>query len=139
MTSMTQLSPYIYFNGRCKEAMHFYHTSLGGELHLQTIAGSPIEAQCPVAMHELILHGTLIKEGICLMGTDMQGADTFTQGNNIAISINCSSEAEIRLFFKNLSAAGEIIEDLKQQFWGGQFGVLTDQFGLRWMFNYEPK
>ena len=42
---MTQLSPYINFNGECRQAMHFYQECLGGELHLQTIAGSPIEGK----------------------------------------------------------------------------------------------
>jgi PhnB protein len=136
---MSQLSPYINFNGTCKEAMRFYQDSIGGELHLQTIAGSPIEAQCPASMHDQILHATLIKDGIFLMASDMQGPVAFVQGNNMAISINCDSEKEIRTFFKNLSAGGEIIEDLNKQFWGGLFGVLTDKFGIRWMFNFEPK
>ena len=136
---MSQLSPYINFNGTCKEAMRFYQDSIGGELHLQTIAGSPIEAQCPAAMHDQILHATLIKDGIFLMASDMQGSVAFVQGNNMAISINCDSEKEIRTFYNNLSTGGEIIEDLKKQFWGGLFGVLTDKFGIRWMFNFEPK
>jgi PhnB protein len=136
---MSQLSPYINFNGTCKEAMRFYQDSIGGELHLQTIAGSPIEAQCPASMRDQILHATLIKDGIFMMASDMQGPVAFVQGNNMAISINCDSEKEIQTFFKNLSAGGEIIEDLKKQFWGGLFGVLTDKFGIRWMFNFEPK
>jgi len=136
---MTQLSPYINFNGECRQAMHFYQESLGGELHLQTIAGSPIEAACPPAIRDQILHSTLINKGIFMMGSDMQGPVQTVKGNNIAISVNCSSEEEINSFFKNLSAGGEIIEDLKKQFWGGLFGVLTDKFGIRWMFNYEPQ
>jgi len=136
---MTQLSPYINFNGECRQAMHFYQECLGGELHLQTIAGSPIEAACPPAIWDQILYSTLINKGIFMMGSDMQGLVQTVKGNNIAISVNCSSEEEINSFFKNLSAGGEIIEDLKKQFWGGLFGVLTDKFGIRWMFNYEPQ
>jgi PhnB protein len=136
---MTQLSPYINFNGQCRQAMSFYQECLGGELHLQPIAGSPIEAQCPQAIHDQILHSALINKGIFLMGSDMQGPVKFVPGNNMAISINCSSEEEIRTFFTKLSSKGEIIDDLKKQFWGGLFGVLTDQFGIRWMFNYEVK
>jgi PhnB protein len=136
---MTQLSSYISFNGECRQAMNFYKECLGGELQLQTIAGSPMEGQCPATMHDQILHSTLINGGIFLMGSDMQGPEAFVKGNNIAISINCSSEEEIRSFFTRLSKGGKIIDELKKQFWGGLFGVLTDRFGIRWMFNYEPK
>ena len=136
---MTQLSPYINFSGECRQAMNFYKECLGGELHLQTVAGSPMETQCPVSMKDHILHSALIKGGIFLMASDMQGPGAFIKGNNFAISVNCSSEEEIRTFFNNLSAGGEIIDDLKKQFWGGLFGVLTDRFGVRWMFNFEQK
>jgi len=136
---MTQLSPYINFDGSCRQAMHFYKACLGGELHLQTIAGSPIEGQCPAAIRDQILHSTLINQGIFLMGSDLQGPVAFLQGNNIAISVNCSSEEEITSFFTKLSVGGTIMDPLKKQFWGGLFGVLTDKFGIRWMFNYELK
>ena len=136
---MTQLSPYVNFNGQCRQAMSFYKECLGGELHIQTVGGSPIESQCPAAMKDQVLHSTLINKGIFLMGSDMQAPGAFIQGNNMAISVNCSSEEEIRSFYSNLSEGGHIIDELRQQFWGGLFGVVTDKFGIRWMFNYEPK
>ena len=137
---MTQINAYIGFNGKCREAMTFYKECLGGELTLQTVEGSPIEAQCPAAMKGQILHSSLIKNGLLLMGTDMVGPDGYTKGNNIALSVNCSSEEEINEFFSRLSAGGKIIDPLKVQFWGALFGVLTDKFGINWMFNSElPK
>ena len=136
---MTQLSPYVNFNGQCRQAMGFYKECLGGELHIQTVGGSPIEAQCPAAMKDQVLHSTLINKGIFLMGSDMQGPVQTVKGNNMAISVNCSSEEEIRSFYSNLSEGGYVIDELRQQFWGGLFGVVTDKFGIRWMFNYEPK
>ena len=71
------------------------------------------------------------------MGSDMVGPDGFNKGNNIALSVNCSSEEEINTFFSKLSAGGKIIDPLKVQFWGAIFGVLTDKFGINWMFNYD--
>jgi len=72
-----------------------------------------------------------------LMGSDMAGPEGIISGNNIALSVNCSSEKEINEFFLRLSASGKIIDPLKEQFWGAIFGVLTDKFGIRWMFNYD--
>jgi PhnB protein len=74
-----------------------------------------------------------------LMASDMIGPDGLNQGNNISLSLNCSSEEEIHSFFSKLSEGGKIIEPLKPQFWGAIFGCLEDKFGIRWMFNYETK
>ncbi len=134
---MTQINAYINFNGNCREAMNFYKECLGGELALQTVEGSPIEAQCPAAMKHQILHASLMNDGLILMGSDMQGPEGFIKGNTIALSLNCSSEEEINTFFSKLSQDGKITHALTEQFWGATFGVLTDKFGIRWMLNYD--
>lgn len=133
---MTQINAYIGFNGNCRDAMTFYKECIGGELNLQTVEGSPMENQCPGVMKHHILHSSLTKNGLILMGSDMVGPDGFQKGNNIALSVNCSSEEEINAFFSKLSDGGKIIDPLKQQFWGAMFGVLKDRFGITWMFNY---
>jgi PhnB protein len=117
--------------------MNFYKECLGGELALQTVEGSPIEAQCPGAMKHQILHASLMNDGLILMGSDMQGPEGFIKGNTIALSLNCSSEEEINTFFSKLSQDGKITHALTEQFWGATFGVLTDKFGIRWMLNYD--
>ena len=134
---MTQINAYINFSGNCREAMTFYKECLGGELTLQTVGGSPIEAQCPAGMKDQIMHASLTKGALLLMGSDMAGPGGLSKGNNIALSVNCSSEEEINTFFSKLSEGGKIIDPLKLQFWGAMFGVLTDKFGIRWMFNYD--
>ena len=135
---MTQINAYVGFNGKCREAMNFYKECLDAELTLQTIGGSPIEDQFPPAMKEQILHSALTRKGtLLLMGTDCVAPGGFNQGNNIALSLNCSSEEEINTFFSKLSEGGKIIDPLKQQFWGAMFGVFDDKFGIRWMLNYD--
>jgi PhnB protein len=134
---MTQINAYINFSGNCHEGMTYYKECLGGELTLQTVGGSPIEAQCPAGMKDDILHATLTKGVLLLMGSDMVGPGGLVNGNNIALSLNCSSEEEINTFFSKLSDGGKIIDQLKMQFWGAMFGVLNDKFGIRWMFNYD--
>ena len=136
---MTQINAYINFDGNCREAMNFYKECIGGELALQTVEGSPIEAQCPSGIKHHILHASLMKDDLILMGSDMQGPEGFVKGNNIALSLNCSSEEEINVFFSNLSKDGKVTHALMQSFWGATFGVLTDKFGIRWMLNYDKK
>jgi PhnB protein len=134
---MRQISPYVGFNGKCREAMTFYHECLGGELTLQTVGETPFAAQCPESMHQQIMHSTLQKDGQLIMGSDMVAPEGFVLGNNVALSANCSSEEEINTLYAKLAEGGKIIDELKTQFWGAIFGVVTDKFGVRWMFNYE--
>ena len=136
---MTQINAYINFGGNCREAMVFYKDCLGGDLALQTVQGSPIEAQCPAEIQHQILHASLMKDSLVLMGSDMQGPEGFVNGNNIALSLSCSSEEEINRFFTRLSDGGKITHALMKSFWGATFGVLTDRFGIRWMLNYDRK
>ena len=136
---MAQINAYLNFNGNCREAMTFYKDCLGGDLTLQTIEGTPMEAECPTAMKHHILHSSLTKGELLLMGSDIVGPEGFIKGNTMALSINCSSEDEIEMFFTNLSSGGQIIHPLARQFWGASFGVLTDRFGIRWMFNYDKR
>lgn len=134
---MTQINAYVGFNGKCREAMTFYKECLGGELTLQTVAETPVAAQCPEGTQDQIMHSMLAKNGLLLMGSDMTGEEGFIEGNNVALALNCSSEEEINTFFAKLAEGGKITQELTPAFWGGIFGALTDKFGIRWMFNYE--
>jgi PhnB protein len=136
---MAQINAYLNFNGNCREAMNFYKDCLGGELNLQTVEGSPMEAQCPAGMKHQIMHSSLTKGEILLMASDMVGPEGFIKGNTMALSINCNSEDEIETYFSNLSSGGQVIHPLAKQFWGATFGFLTDRFGVRWMFNYDKR
>ena len=134
---MAQINAYINFEGNCREVMTFYKECLNAELNMQTVGGSPIEAQCPAGMKDQILHASLTKDELILMGSDMQEPGGFTKGNNIALSLNCNSDEEIKTFFSNLSEGGRISHNLMESFWGATFGVLTDKYGIRWMLNYD--
>jgi len=134
---MTQINAYAGFNGDCRKAMEFYRECIGGELQFQTIGDSPIANQCAPAMKDSILHSSLTNGPLLLMATDMVGPDGFIKGNNISLSLSCSSEEEINRFYSKLSAGGKILEPLKPSFWGSLFGCFTDKFGIMWMLNYD--
>jgi PhnB protein len=136
---MTQIAPYLNFNGNCREAMNFYKDCLGGELVLQPIKGSPMEAQCPAGTENQIMHSSLTGEGFVLMASDMLSPGGYQPGNNFSLTINCSSEEQVHSLFSKLSAGGSVFQPLQEQFWGALFGMLTDKFGTRWMLNCEKK
>ena len=136
---MTQINSYLTFSGNCREAMHFYKDCLGGELTLQTIGESPLAEKMPPQMKECILHATLLKDKLILMGSDMVGENGLKKGNAVSLAVNCSSDEEIQSFYEKLSAGGNKDHALEQSFWGATFGDLTDKYGNHWLLIYDKK
>lgn len=134
---MAEIHTYLTFSGNCREAMTFYKECLGGELTLQTIGESPLSDKMPSQMKDCILHSTLAKDSLLLMGSDMVGEQGLKKGNSVSLSLNCSSEEEIRNCYKKLSSGGKTDHPLEDTFWGALFGDLTDKFGNHWLLNYN--
>jgi PhnB protein len=132
---MNSINPYVCFHGKCREAMAFYQQCFGGELVLQEVAGSPMEEfwQGP---KDQILHAALSLNGLpLLMGSDMTDRLGYVKGTNIALALGFTSPEETHSVFEKLEQGGEVLEPLKQQFWGAIYGSLQDQFGIKWMLN----
>jgi PhnB protein len=137
--NVTQINPYLSFNGKTREAMAFYKECFGGELTLMPVDGSPVADKMPPEMKDKILHSMLVSGHIIIMGSDCSCGGDYVHGNAVTLSINCTSDEEIQRFFKALSAGGEVTTPLGEQFWGATFGTLTDKFGFSWMLNCEKK
>ncbi len=136
---MTQINPYVHFNGTCREVMGFYRSSLGGELKLMTVGESPMAARMPAAMHKNILHATLVGDGFTLMASDMMGPEGLRHGNAISLSLVGGNRQELEAIFAKLSAGGKVTHALQEEFFGIH-GSLTDRYGIDWMFTFEdPK
>jgi uncharacterized glyoxalase superfamily protein PhnB len=94
----------------------------------------------PPEAKNLIMHATLSKGKTLLMASDARPGMPLQRGNDVWISINCDSLAEIENLFEAFSQNGTVRMALHDAFWGARFGMLTDQFGVQWMFNFElPK
>lgn len=133
----TRINGYLSFNGNCEEAMNFYKDCLGGELILNRFEGSPVEDECSPDMKSKIMHSSLTKGDLVLMGSDAFFAGEIKHGSSVSLALMCSSDAEITEFFDKLSSGGQVTAPLKEQFWGATFGMLIDKFGFTWLLNYE--
>jgi PhnB protein len=134
---MVQINSYLTFKGNCREAMTFYKNCLGGELHFQTLGESPLGEQMQPKMKACILHATLTNGNLILMGSDMVTPTGLIKGNAVSLSLNCSSEKEIKSVYKKLSTGGQATYPLEDTFWGALFGGLTDKFGNNWLLNFD--
>ena len=134
---MTQINSYLTFNGNCREAMTFYQECLGGKLSFQTIGESPLSDKMPKQMKDCILHATLTKNSLILMASDMVSKSGLVKGNAVSLSLNCSSEEEIKNYYTKLSNGGKQNHPIEDSFWGALFGDLTDKFGNHWILNFN--
>ncbi|MCB0489919.1 MAG: VOC family protein [Cyclobacteriaceae bacterium] len=132
----TQINPYLNFNGKCREAMQFYKSCLGGELTMQRVAESPMSATKTSQDSNHILHSTLVSDRIVLMGSDMIG-NNLQSGNSISLCMVCFSDEEINKVFSMLAEGGNVKTPLHQTFWGATHGELTDRYGFNWVFNFS--
>ncbi len=132
-----QLHAYLHFDGTTRQAFEFYHACLGGELHMTTVADSPMSEQMPPEAKEQIIHAALTYPGGILMGSDMIGQGTLMQGNTVSLVLICTSKKEIKALFTKLAKGGKVTDPLKEHFFG-TFGALTDKFGMEWLVQMDP-
>ena len=133
--NQTAVYPYLAFNGNCREAMTFYKDCIGGELEIMDFASAPMDT--PPEAKNNVMHSRLTKGELTIMASDSMPGQTVTNGSSVALSVNCASKEEVDTFFNNLSKDGNVTMPAGDTFWGAYFGMLTDKFGIHWMFNYD--
>lgn len=132
---MKEINTYLTFNGNCREAMEFYAKCLGAELHVMKFSDAPIDA--PIAAKERIMHARLAKGQAVVMASDTMPGMPFQQGNNFSIALGCDNLQECEQMFSAFAENGKVIMPLQETFWALRFGMITDQFGINWMFNAD--
>ena len=129
-----QLEPYVFFYGRCEEALEFYKGALGGTYEMQRVAGSPAESHLPPGSGNRVMHATFHGDGFEFMASDGQNDKPIDpDAGNISLSLAASDGAEGERIFGTLSEGGKVTMPLGEAFWGGRFGMLVDRFGVEWM------
>ncbi len=134
---MKEVVTYLTFDGNCRDAMDFYRTCLDADLELMPFSSAPIDMpKAADPTNDRIMHASLTKGTRLLMASDTMPGMPFQPGNNFSVSIQCESAEEIDRLFKAIGENGKVTMPLQDTFWGARFGMLTDQFGIQWMFNY---
>ena len=92
------------------------------------------------------VNGTVVANEFTELHPEVSGRLTYlnipegnpvTQGNNFFLNLNCDSLEEIERVFNAVGKSGKVLLPLQDMFWGARFGMLTDQFGVNWMFSFE--
>lgn len=134
-----QVTPYLTFNGNCREAMEFYRDCLGGNLYLQTIDESSLSEKMPDELKNCILHAELRKEEFSIMATDLVPETGLAFGNSVSLLLNCNGMQQLHEYYSKLSEKGEQTHFPEVSAFGSIVGNLKDKFGMIWLLHCKPQ
>lgn len=139
---MIAINPYLNFAGTSEAAFNFYKTVIGGEIIVVMRFGDMPEDQTPEEHKDKMCHISLqLPNGTILMATDALEChgQKLVAGNDFYLALGAESVAEADRLFAGLSAGGSVQMAMENTFWGDYFGMVTDQFGTRWMISYHKE
>ena len=134
----TLIQPYLFFGGRCEEAIAFYKSALGAELEMQmkfNESPAPVpEGMLAPGWEDKVMHASLRIGECVVMASDGCNAD---DGNfsGFSLSLVPSDATEATRLFEALSDGGTVLMPLGETFWSPCYGMVTDRFGLQWMIS----
>jgi PhnB protein len=131
----TTITPCLFFDGRCEEALEFYRKALGVEVEmLVRYDESPVPpppGRLPAGFEKKVMHASFRIRGVLLMASD--GGVYKSNFGGMRLSMAVPTEAEARQAFDALADGGSVQMPLAETFWSPCFGMLPDRFGLGWM------
>jgi PhnB protein len=128
-----QVQPYLFFDGRCDEALEFYKKAVGADVQmLMRFKDAPDPSMVTPASKDKVMHAqvkigdttVLASDGRCLGKPNFQG---------FSLAITAKSEAEAEQTFAALADGGQVTMPMAKTFFSPRFGMLADKFGVGWM------
>jgi PhnB protein len=136
-----QIQPYLFFEGRCDEAIEFYHKELGAEIiTLMRYKDSPEPAKpgmLPPGAENKVMHSSvkigentvMASDGLCSGKPEFKG---------ISLTLAVSSESEAERLFNAMGEGGQVRMPLSKTFFSSRFGMVADRFGVSWTIIVMP-
>ena len=131
-----QVEPYLFFDGRCEEALEFYRSAVGAEVEMlmrnKESPEPPPPGMIPPGSENKILHASFRIGDTTLMASDghCAGKPIF---KGFSLSLTTANEAEAERLFGALGNGGQVQMPLTKTFFSPRFGMVTDRFGVPWM------
>ncbi|MDM0037124.1 VOC family protein [Variovorax sp. J22P271] len=131
-----QVQSYLFFDGRCEEALAFYRKAVGAQVTMLMRfkeSPDPIPAdKVPPGSDDKVMHASFNIGETMLMASDgfAKGQAAF---KGFALSLSAADEAEARRLFDALGEGGQVQMPMGKTFWSPAFGMVEDRFGILWM------
>ena len=127
------IQSYLFFDGRCDEAIAFYKKAVGAEVAmLMRWKDSPDKSMCTPGNENKVMHSCLKIGDASVMASDGRNTGN-PKFDGFALSLNVKTDAEAQTRFKALSEGGEVAMPLGPTFFATSFGMVKDRFGVNWM------
>lgn len=136
------IQPYLFFDGRCEEAIGFYERALGAKVEVMMRYGEspdPVpEGMLPPGSERKIMHASLRIGDAVVMASDghCAGKPAFA---GFSLTYAVPDEATAKRAFDALADGGKVGMPLGKTFWSPCFGMLTDRYGVGWMIGLFPQ
>jgi PhnB protein len=135
-----KLQPYLFFDGRCEEAVAFYVKALGAKVEMMMRYQDSPEplppGMVPPGSENKVMHASLhVGDSILMVCDDCSPTPTYFKG--FSLSLDPATKADAERIFAALSDQGKVVMPLNKTFWSACFGMLTDRFGVGWMINVD--
>jgi PhnB protein len=131
------LQPYLFFNGRCEEALAFYGEALGAQTEMLMRYSDnpepPPPGMAPAGFENKVMHCSFRIGQSVIMASD--GCEEGARFDGFSLSLSLPSQDEARRVFSLLGEGGQVRMPLTKTFWSPCFGMLTDRFGIGWMIS----
>jgi PhnB protein len=129
---------YLFFDGRCEEAVEFYRKALGAKVEMlmrfKESPDPPPPGMVPPNFDDKIMHTSFRIGDTVVMASD-GCTDGKTNFKGFSLSLAVAKEADADRYFNALADGGVVQMPLGKTFWSPRFGMLTDRFGVGWMIN----
>ena len=137
--SNMSVQPYLFFGGRCEEALEFYRSAVGAEVEmLGRFKDAPQPGMTQPGMENKVMHASFRIGETVLMASDgrCEGEPRF---EGFSLSIVVPDEEKAESVFNALANGGKVTMPLEKTFWAPKFGMLEDRFGVGWMVSVQHK
>jgi PhnB protein len=128
-----QVQPYLFFNGRCEEALGFYREALGAEVTaLMRFRDNPEPSHNPPGAEDKVMHAAFRLGEATVMASDgmCSGQPEF---RGVSLSLTVGEDAAAERVFGALAGGGQVQMPLGPTFFSPRFGMVVDRFGVTWM------
>jgi PhnB protein len=128
-----EVQPYLFFDGRCDEALDFYKSAVGAKVDmLMRFKEAPDQSMVTPGSENKVMHAHLKVGDTSILASDGECAGK-ANFQGFALAISAKTEAEAEKMFNALSAGGQVRMPLTKTFFSPKFGMLADKLGVGWM------
>jgi PhnB protein len=134
--NLMQVQPYLFFDGRCEEALEFYKSALGAEVEVMMRYKDAPEQPPPGMIapnwDDKVMHASFKIGEATIMGSDGMGPGE-PDFKGFSLTVSADSEAEADRIFAALQEGGQVQMPMDKTFFASRFGLVADRFGVSWM------